>query len=1369
MSRHALPIALATWMLAAASAWAQPPSTGASPAFSLWSSQVYRTTDQAAFSLTYRGLDHLDFRVYRVEDPVAFFAGLKDPHALGSEKPVVPQERSWIERLAEWKAARRAALRVFLRRQVSAEYRQQRRASRDRQQVARRQTLRYNSFAQVPLLNPSRLVASWREVLPQVREAETRRIPIGTTAPGVYVVEAVSPPLKAYTIVVVSDIAIVSKTAPGQLLAFVADRATGAPQSGCEVRASVDRQALPPATTGADGTALIDIQAAKPDSVLTVVRCGTQVTVSDPGNWALQSPTRDLAGLVFTDKPVYRPGHTVRVKAVLRWRTRGTLGMFDGREAEVSIADSNDKVLARETRPVDAFGAVDTAFAVPASAALGDYVVTVASGDDKASGTFEVQEYRKPEFEVTVAAHDRFALQGGRLPVTLTARYYFGQPVAGGSVKYVVHKQPYYSPLRWSGDDDSEESWWGGGTQAFEATARLDENGTASISIPLDLDENRRDYTARIEARVTDASNRDVAGSALVHATYGRYMVTTRVDQYVQAPGATAKVSIRALDYEGVPQAGAALTAALERLTYAEGRWSEPQVTLIASGRVTADGDGLASWSATLPSQPGSYRFRVWGASEGRSVEDTSGIWVTGSSRDYSEGDAYLELIADRAAYQPGETARLVVRGAAVTVPILVTKEGHQISYYRVAAADGGNGIEVPISAEDVGDTYVNILYVKDDRLYRAEKRLKVPAVSRQLRVAVEADRAVSRPGQPGVFTLTVTDADGAPVAAQLTVGVVDEAVYGVKPDTTPDPLRFFYRLNYSVVATDYSRDYAFVGYAGSQPLQLAQRRRPFTLADFKREGQARPQVRKDFPDAIYWAADIRSDARGRATVEVPYPDALTTWRLTARAVTADTRVGAAVARTTTTKDLILRVVTPRFLTEGDTLQLPVIVHNYLPRDQEVTVTGEVKGLEFADAGAAAAGRRPPQSIAVQSGGEGALTWTLKAPRAGAAAVTGSAVAADDRDAVELPFPVLPFGLKREAGKAGSFPAPGEQAIDIDLPATSNPLAREVRVQVAPSLAGPVLGALEYLTSYPYGCTEQTLSSFVPNLAARRTLTELGLPLTEGLKSLDRQVTEGLARLYDYQHDDGAWGWWKTDENHPFMTAYAVDGLLEARGAGYRVDQWRLMNGVRALRRLFREYPAATAELKAYETYVLLRAARAGITVQLRGGRPVLAAGHRTGRALGVAGADERVRTGPPAAGARPGWRLARRRARQGTRSRRSAQGRSRLVDHGPGPAAVRRRGHERRGDGDCRQGAGRARSEEPVARAGRPMAAPQSDVRRVLGQHQADGDGVVGPDRPHEGQAGNGAGHDGPGLRQRFASGHASLYHCLDDDARSD
>jgi hypothetical protein len=1205
MRRRLLPFVLGTLLAACAPAWAQPADEGDTPAFSLWSSQIFTTTEQPAFSLTYRGLDHLDFRVYRVNDPLAFFSSLRDPHQLGSEKPVVPQERTWIERIAMWKSWQRAELRSFFRHQVSAPYRVKRREAQDKEKVARRQTLQYNTFAQVPLLNPSRLVASWREILPSVRDAESRRIPIEVKDPGVYLVEAVSAPLKAYTIVMVSDIGLVTKTAPGQILVYAAHRTTGEPQKDCDVQIFVDRRGLGAAKTGEDGVVLFAVDAVRPESVVTLARCGAQLTATDPGNWALQAPARELVGYVYTDKPIYRPGHTVRVKGVLRWRTRGQLVMFDGRQVEVSITDSNDKVLARETRPVDPFGTVNTSFTLPPGAGLGSYSVTLASGEDRASGSFEVQEYRKPEFEVTVASLERFVIQGGNTQATITARYYFGQPVAGGSVKYVVHRQPYYSPFRWSDDDESEGGgWWGGGAETSEQTVRLNDQGTATVSIPLAIDEQRHDYSVRIDARVTDASNREVSGHTFVHSTYGRYFVAAQADRYVQKPGAPAQVTVRTLDYQGAPQPGLALQAALERLTYPEGRWSEPKTTVVESGSMTTDADGRASWSVTLPKEAGSYQFRVSGDSSGRRVEDTTGIWITGEAAQYGQGDAYVELIADRPSYKPGDTARLVVRGAEVSAPVLVTKEGQHISYYRVVRTGRENAVEVPVTGEDLGDIYVNIAYLKDDRLYRAEKRLKVPAVRRQLQVAVAADQSIARPRQSGSFTLTVTDADGAPVKAQLSVGVIDEAVYGVKPDDTPDPLRFFYRLNYSRISTDFSRDYSFVGYAGSQQLQLTQRRRPLTLADFKGERRARPQVRKDFPDAIYWAADITTDAQGRATVQVPYPDALTTWRLTARAVTADTKVGAGITRTTTTKDLILRVVTPRFLTEGDTLDLPVIIHNYLPADKSVSVSGKVTGLQATDADGQPLDLTQPRAVQVASNGEYKLDWRLKAPAVGTAVVTGTAAADTDSDAVELPFPVLPFGLKREAGTAGSMLAPGEQTTEIQVPATANPLARTIRVQIAPSLGGPVLGALDFLTSYPYGCTEQTLSSFVPNLVAKRTLTDLKIPLSERLKSLDRQVTDGLARLYDYQHEDGGWGWWKTDENHPFMTAYAIYGLLEAKTAGYKVDEWRLSNGVRALRKLYLEYPRAVPELKAYETYVLLRAAASGVEAPEGGDGP---------------------------------------------------------------------------------------------------------------------------------------------------------------------
>src|SRR5690606_19154178 len=133
----------------------------------------------------------------------------------------------------------------------------------------------------------------------------------------------------------------------------------------------------------------------------------------------------------------------------------------------------------------------------------------------------------------------------------------------------------------------------------------------------------------------------------------------------------------------------------------------------------------------------------------------------------------------------------------------------------------------------------------------------------------------------------------------------------------------------------------------------------------------------------------------------------------------------------------------------------------------------------------------------------------------GTATITASARTESDTDAVELPIPVLPYGLRRESGTSGSIAGAGEGTAEVLVPDTANAAGRSVRVTLAPSLAGSLLGALDFLTSYPYGCTEQTLSSFLPNLLVTRALTELKLAPTERLGALDRQISSGLRRLGD--------------------------------------------------------------------------------------------------------------------------------------------------------------------------------------------------------------------------------------------------------------
>ena len=156
---------------------------------------------------------------------------------------------------------------------------------------------------------------------------------------------------------------------------------------------------------------------------------------------------------------------------------------------------------------------------------------------------------------------------------------------------------------------------------------------------------------------------------------------------------------------------------------------------------------------------------------------------------------------------------------------------------------------------------------------------------------------------------------------------------------------------------------------------------------------------------------------------------------------------------------------------------------------------------------------------------------------------------------MQVSLPVLPYGLRREVGVSGTVADTAERTASVEIPAASNPAARTIDISLAPSLAGSLLGALDFLTGYPYGCTEQTLSSFLPNLLVMRALEQLKLEPSERVRLAPRMTDAGLKRLYDYQHDDGGFGWWKTDENHPFMTAYALYGLVEAHRAQRQVDR----------------------------------------------------------------------------------------------------------------------------------------------------------------------------------------------------------------------
>jgi uncharacterized protein YfaS (alpha-2-macroglobulin family) len=274
--------------------------------------------------------------------------------------------------------------------------------------------------------------------------------------------------------------------------------------------------------------------------------------------------------------------------------------------------------------------------------------------------------------------------------------------------------------------------------------------------------------------------------------------------------------------------------------------------------------------------------------------------------------------------------------------------------------------------------------------------------------------------------------------------------------------------------------------------------------------------------------------------------------------------------------------VVPRFFRRGDEITLSTIVQNYLPTDKTAQVSMQFEGLQVLQG--------TQQSVNIPTRGLVKVDYRVRVLDVDSAKVLGKALTDVESDAMELTLPVVPFGVKLTSSKSGSLAGAGvsDTVQQIGFPSSAEANTRKLTISVTPTIAGSVFAALDYLTAYPYGCTEQTMSSFLPDVLVADALQKLGVKSNIDPTMLHKQVQAGLDRLYTYQHDDGGWGWWQTDDSHPFMTAYVLAGLSQARSAGFEVKQDAIDKGRAWLLPQFNKLTSARTDLRAYIAYALV-------------------------------------------------------------------------------------------------------------------------------------------------------------------------------------
>jgi alpha-2-macroglobulin len=1026
----------------------------------------------------------------------------------------------------------------------------------------------------------------------------------GQLEPGVYYLTMRGPgvPSEQRTLLVVSGANLTLKLALKEALVWATDLNSGQPLAGLPVTLyDQNFSALANGATDADGVFRTEL-AERPDlwtQVYVVVQgqpgpTGFAVGLSDwsggldPWDFGLngQYYQQDLMAYLYTDRPIYRPGQVVYFKGVLRSEDDARFSLPTGGPVDVAITSDQGERIYSDTLTLNEFGTLSGQFTLAGEAGLGYYNINVSRGDRYFGGVaFTVAEYRRPEFQVAVTAPLSQVVQGQTIDVTLDGSFFFGGPVSNAAVHWSVLSADYVFPFQGQGYWDFYDFDWSSGLPgpSYGAFGRLisekdgqtDAQGRATLAVPADLSDSTLSQLYTIEGTVTDINGQQVSGRVEVIVHQGQFYIGVQPTRYVGQAGKPFDVNLLTVDWNSDPAPNQAL-----HVVYNDHQWNSVQEvdpntgalvwtsvvsdTEVASQDVTTGADGRAVGTFTPPAG-GVYQIKVTGTDAGgHQVTSSSIVWV--ASDEFvtwrQENNDRINLVADRKSYRPGDTAEILIpspfQGEATA---LITIERGRILQHEVVHLTGNSTLyHLPITAAHAPDVFVSVLLIKGiDAANPAAAfklglvKLTVSPEQQALIVTLTPDKAQVGPRDTVTYQLKATNYAGEPVQAEFSVGLVDLAVLSLAPPNSGPILNSFYGeralgvrtatgLTLGVDRLNVAADVAKGGGGGGG-------------------GESFTEVRGNFLDTAFWQADVVTGADGQASLSITLPDNLTTWRLDARGLTADTLVGQSTVDIVSSKPLLIRPVTPRFFVVGDQAQLGAVINNNTDLAIDATVTLAATGLSL--------GSPAAQTLSVPAHDRAEVNWQVTAEDAANADLTfsvqGGGLSDASKPTVGAPpdqlLPIYHFSVPETTGTAGQLDAADSRLEAISLPRRFDATQGSLDIRLEPSLAAGLTGALNALESFPYECTEQTVSRFLPNVLTYRALKVLGLAKPELEQHLAALVNEGLQKLYARQHVDGGWGWFNTDASDSFLTAYVLFGLVKAQQGGFTVSESVIASG----------------------------------------------------------------------------------------------------------------------------------------------------------------------------------------------------------------
>jgi uncharacterized protein YfaS (alpha-2-macroglobulin family) len=650
----------------------------------------------------------------------------------------------------------------------------------------------------------------------------------------------------------VTNLALDAFTDKSELVAWATSLKDGAPVAGARLSSFPNGIE---ASTDAEGVARVALQAYEKEEKapkFLLVRKGEDVAIlskatyyGDKRNWAAKPVEDTLRWYVFDDRGMYRPDEEVHVKGWLRrigGKAAGDVAMFnEASSIAYSVKDWQNTEVVKGVCELSAFGGFDMAFKLPKTMNLGyarvELKVNSTLQGAISSHRFQVQEFRRPEFEVSASTDGTIPMVGKSSVVTVNANYFAGGGLPDAEVNWQVtaRRAQFTPPNRDDFTFGKWQSWWGDHdsydepqTQRFKS--QTDAAGKHRLKIDFDRADPPYPYSLNVEAGVMDVNRQrwNAKTTLLVHPAE-LYVGLKSENTFVQ-PGEPLTVQTIVTDLDGNAVANRQIKVQLIFIewVYEKREWQKRE-RVVQERMCTSASD--ATTCELNAKEGGAYRVIARVEDErDRPSESELRLWVAGGSSepqtDIEKED--VQLIPKRRAYAAGDTAEILVQAPFYPAEGLLTlRRSGIVRAERFKMNEASYVLRVPISESFYPNVSLQVDLVGattrtdeagkplDKRLPKrpayasGELKLPVPPMQRKLAVkAVPQVKTLEPRGETEIDVEVRDAANHAVAASEVAVVVVDEAILALTGYKLDDPLDLFYANRNAEVDEDYARSH---------------------------------------------------------------------------------------------------------------------------------------------------------------------------------------------------------------------------------------------------------------------------------------------------------------------------------------------------------------------------------------------------------------------------------------------------------------------------------------------------------------------------------------------------------------------------------